>query len=442
MAVHLSEHFSYRKILKATYPSILMMVFTSIYGIVDGFFVSNFAGKTAFSAINLFIPVIMVIGALGFMMGSGGAALVSKTLGEGDRQKANKIFSMVVYTTLIMGAVVSAIVFPLVEPISRGLGASEDMLPYCVTYGRILIAGQVFYMIQTLFQTFFTVAEKPMLGFVVTVIAGVTNMILDALFIVGFSWGVAGAATATVISQVVGSIVPLIYFFRKNSSLLQLCKTRFDFKILFKSATNGSSEFLSNVSSSIVSMVYNIQLLAYAGEDGVAAYGVLMYVGFIFTAIYLGYSIGVAPIVGYNYGADNKEELKNVYHKSLIINGIFGVIMTIVAVSMATPLSYIFVGYDAELLSLTSGAMRIYGFCFLFMGFNIFASSFFTALNNGLISALISGLRTLVFQIAAVLLLPLLLGVNGIWGSLIVAEAVAIILSFIFLFANKKRYGY
>lgn len=442
MAIHLSEHFSYRKLLRATLPSILMMVFTSIYGIVDGFFVSNFAGKTAFSAINLFIPVTMVIGALGFMMGSGGAALVSKTLGEGDKEKANKIFSMVVYTTIIMGVVVSAIVFPLVEQISRALGASEDMLPYCVTYGRILIAGQVFYMIQTLFQTFFTVAEKPMLGFIVTVIAGVTNMILDALFIAGFSWGVAGAAVATVISQIVGSIIPLIYFFRKNTSLLQLCKTRFDFKILLKSATNGSSEFLSNVSGSIVSMVYNIQLLAYAGEDGVAAYGVLMYVGFIFTAIYLGYSIGVAPIVGYNYGAENKEELRNVYHKSLIINGIFGVAMTIVAVSMATPLSYIFVGYDSELLSLTSGAMRIYGFCFLFMGFNIFASSFFTALNNGLISALISGLRTLVFQIAAVLLLPLLLGVNGIWGSLIVAEAIAIILSFIFLLANRKRYEY
>lgn len=447
MAVHLDEHFTYKKILKAVIAPVFMMVFTSIYSIVDGIFVSNFVenGKTAFAALNLISPVIMIIGALGFMMGSGGSALVGKTLGEGDKEKANKIFSGIVYSTVVLGVVVTLCVIFFIEPISKLLGATgenEALLPYCVTYGTIIIAAEVAFMLQNLFQTFFIVAEKPGIGFLVTAIAGVTNMIFDAVFIVGCNMGLAGAAYATVMGQVVGAVIPIIYFVRRNSGILHLGKATFSPKMLFKTVTNGSSELLSNVASSVVGMVYNAQLLKFAGENGVSAYGVIMYVSFIFAAIFLGYAVGTSPIISYNYGAQNTYELKNMRKKSVLINVIVGVVMTVLAVALARPLSSIFVGKDAELLDMTTHAMRIYSISFLFMGFNIFTSSFFTALNNGLISAIVSFARTLIFQIGAVLLLPLAVGIEGIWSAIIVAEGLAMVMDVIFLIVYRKKYGY
>lgn len=442
MAVHLNEHFTFKKLLKATFPSILMMVFTSIYSIVDGLFVSNYVGTSAFSAVNLIYPVVMIIGAIGFMMGAGGSALVSKTLGEGDKERANKIFSMVVYFTVIMGLVISAVVFIFIEDISILLGATPEMLPYCKIYGQILVGAEIAFMIQNLFQNFFIVAEKPMFGFIVTVGAGITNMILDAVFIVVFKWGVAGAAIATVVAQIVGSLVPIIYFSRKNKSLLKLTKTKLEFGVLLKTFTNGSSELLSNISASIVSMIYNKQLLKFAGENGVAAYGVIMYASFIFAAVFIGYSIGTAPIVGYNYGSKNHEELKNIKKKSLFLTATFGVVMTLISMTLAKPLSSIFVSYDKELLDMTTGAMRIYSVSFIFMGVNIFTSSFFTALNDGLTSAIVSFARTLIFQTSAVLLLPLAFGLDGVWAAIIVAESLSLVLDIIFLIAKRKKYNY
>ncbi len=443
MAVHLSEHFTYKKLLKATLPSILMMVFTSLYSIVDGLFVSNIVGTVAFSAVNLFWPISMIIGALGFMMGAGGSALVAKTLGEGDNKKANKIFSSVVYFTIILGLVVSLAVFFFVEPICKLLDATPQMLPYCVVYGKIIIGAEIAFMLQNLFQNFFIVAEKPMLGFLMSVLAGLINMALDALFILVFKWGVVGAAVATIAAQIVGAIVPFIYFAnKKNKSLLKLTKAGLNFKVILKSCTNGSSELLSNISASIVSIVYNIQLLKFAGENGVAAYGVIMYAGFIFAAVFIGYAIGTAPIVGYNYGAENDYELKNVLKKSIVINLTFGLIMTLLSILLARPLSSIFVSYDETLLNMTILGMRIYSFSFIFSGLNIFTSSFFTALNNGLISAIVSTLRTLVFQIGAVLLMPLIFGLNGVWSSIILAEGLALLICTIFLITNRKRYKY
>lgn len=442
MAVHLNEHFTFKKLLKATFPSILMMVFTSIYSIVDGLFVSNYVGTSAFSAVNLIYPVVMIIGAIGFMMGAGGSALVSKTLGEGDRERANKIFSMVVYFTVILGLVISAVVFIFIEDISVLLGATPEMLPYCKTYGQILVGAEIAFMIQNLFQNFFIVAEKPMFGFIVTVGAGITNMILDAVFIVVFKWGVAGAAIATVVAQIVGSLVPIIYFSRKNKSLLKLTKTKLEFGVLLKTFTNGSSELLSNISASIVSMIYNKQLLKFAGENGVAAYGVIMYASFIFAAVFIGYSIGTAPIVGYNYGSKNHEELKNIKKKSLFLTATFGVVMTLISMTLAKPLSSIFVSYDKELLDMTTGAMRIYSISFIFMGVNIFTSSFFTALNDGLTSAVVSFARTLIFQTSAVLLLPLAFGLDGVWAAIIVAESLSLVLDIIFLIIKRKKYNY
>ena len=419
-----------------------MMVFTSIYGVVDGLFVSNYAGKTAFAAINLVMPFIMVLGGMGFMIGTGGTALVAKVLGEEEKKEANRYFSMMVLVTLLLGVALSVVGVIFMRPVSRLLGATEAMMDDCVLYGRIVIAFTFTFMLQNVFQSFLIVAEKPKLGLAVTVAAGVTNMVLDALFVGGFGWGIAGAAVATGLSQCVGGILPLIYFLRPNNSLLRLRKTRLELRPILKACGNGSSELMSNISSSFVSMLYNFQLLRFAGEDGVSAYGVLMYVQFIFVAIYVGYAVGSAPIVGFHYGAKNHNELKNLLRKSTLLMASSGVVLTILAMALAGPLAKIFVGYDQGLYDLTRHAFRVFAYSFLLAGFNIFASSFFTALNNGVVSAAISFLRTLIFQTASVLLLPLVLGVDGIWWAIFAAEVFASLISVAFLFAKRERYHY
>ena len=440
--IQLSDHFTYQKLLRFVLPSIVMMVFTSIYGVVDGLFVSNFAGKTPFAAINLIMPFVMVLGGIGFMIGTGGTALVSKVLGEGEPEKANRYFSMMILFTLLVGAALTAFGLAMMEKVARFLGATDEMLHDCVLYGRIVIAFTAAFMLQNVFQSFLIAAEKPKLGLIATVAAGVTNMALDALFIAGFHWGVAGAAIATGLSQCVGGLFPLIYFLRPNSSKLRLVRTRLELRPILNACGNGSSELMSNISSSIVSMIYNFQLLKYIGEDGISAYGVLMYVQFVFIAIDIGYSIGCAPIVGFHFGAQNHAELKNMLRKSVKLMCGAGVVMAVLAQVLAAPLARLFVGYDEGLFTLTCHAFRLFSFAFLFAGFNIFASSFFTALNNGLISAAISFLRTLVFQTSSVIVLPLIFGVDGIWYAITAAEIFATTISVIFLFAKRKKYHY
>lgn len=442
MTIQLSDHFTYKKLFRFCLPPIIMMVFTSIYGVVDGLFVSNFVGKIPFAAINLVMPFIMILGGVGFMIGTGGSALVAKTLGEGDRLRANRYFTMMVKLTLICGILLSIVGIIFIRPISYLLGATDAMIGDCVIYGRIVLGFNTAFMLQNVFQTFLTTAEKPQLGLMATVVAGVTNMVLDALFIAGFHWGVAGAALATGISQCVGGILPLIYFLRQNNSLLRLTRTKFEAKALLKACVNGSSELMTNISGSIVSMLYNFQLLRFAGENGVAAYGVLMYIQFIFIAIFIGYTIGTAPIIGYHYGAENFGELKNMLRKSLFLMAITGGIMLLLAQVLANPLAHIFVGYDAELLDMTRHAFKIFAFSFILTGINIFTSSFFTALNNGGVSAAISFLRTLVFQMISVLVLPLIFGLDGIWWAIAAAEIFAFVISAAFLVAKRKKYHY
>ena len=440
--IQLSDHFTYQKLLRFVLPSIVMMVFTSIYGVVDGLFVSNFAGKTPFAAINLVMPFIMVLGGIGFMIGTGGTALVSKVLGEGEPEKAKRYFTMMILFTLLVGAVLTVFGVTMMEKVARFLGATDEMLHDCVLYGRIVISFTAAFMLQNVFQSFLIAAEKPKLGLIATVAAGVTNMALDALFIAGFHWGVAGAAIATGLSQCVGGLFPLIYFLRPNSSKLRLVRTKLELRPILNACGNGSSELMSNISSSIVSMIYNFQLLKYIGEDGISAYGVLMYVQFVFIAIDIGYSIGCAPIVGFHFGAQNHTELKNMLGKSVKLMCGAGVVMAVLAQVLAAPLARLFVGYDKGLYTLTCHAFRLFSFAFLFAGFNIFASSFFTALNNGLISAVISFLRTLVLQTSSVILLPLIFGVDGIWYAITAAEIFATTISVIFLFAKRKKYHY
>ena len=442
MKIKLSDHFTYSKLLRFVFPSIIMMIFTSIYGVVDGLFVSNFAGKTAFASINLVMPFVMILGGIGFMIGTGGTALVSKVLGEGKKEKANKIFTMMIIFTLLLGALLSVIGVISMPWVAKFLGATEEMMADCVIYGRIVTGFTVAFMLQNVFQSFLIAAEKPKLGLLATVLAGITNMALDAIFIIVFKWGVAGAAIATGLSQCVGGIFPLIYFSRKNSSLLCLTKTKLEIKPILNACGNGSSELMSNISSSVVSMIYNFQLMKYVGEDGVSAYGVLMYVQFIFVAIYIGYAIGCAPITGYHFGARNHNELKNMLRKSSFLSAVSGVVLTILAIALSSPLAKLFVGYDKELYELTRHAFRLFAYSFLLAGFNIFTSSFFTALNNGAVSAAISFMRTLIFQTSSVLILPIFLGVDGIWWAITVAEVFAFILSLIFLFAKRKKYNY
>lgn len=441
-AIQLSDHFTYKKLFRFCLPPIVMMIFTSIYGVVDGFFVSNFVGKVPFAAINLIYPFVMILGGVGFMVGTGGSAWVAKTLGEGSKENACRYFTMMIKLTVILGVILSLIGIALLRPISYLLGATEAMIDDCVVYGRLVLVFNTAFMLQNVFQAFLATAEKPKLGLAATLAAGFTNMALDALFIAVFRWGVAGAALATGISQCVGGILPLIYFLRPNSSLLRLAKTKMEGKVLAKACANGSSELMSNIAASLVSVLYNRQLLRLVGENGVAAYGTLMYIQFIFIAVFIGYTIGTAPVISYHYGAQNHGELKSLLRKSFILMGAAGVIMMILAQALAGPLAKIFVGYDAELFEMTKHAFRLFSFSFLLAGVNIFASAFFTALNNGCISAAISFLRTLVFQVLSVLILPVFFDLDGIWWAITVAEVLASVISLTFLIAKRKKYHY
>lgn len=440
--IRLSDHFTFGKLMRFTLPSIIMVVFTSIYSIVDGFFVSNFVGKTAFAAVNFAMPLLMILGCVGFMFGTGGSALISKFLGEGKSEKANETFSFVVYAAAASGTLLAVLGEIFVSPILSLMGAEGELLEQATLYSRIYLIGLPFYVLQFEFQCLFVTAEKPKIGLFVTLASGFANMILDAVLVMVFEWKAAGAAVATVVSMLVGGIIPLFYFGRKNRSLLKLTRCGFDKSVLFKTCTNGSSEFLSNVSTSFVSMLYNLQLMKYAGEDGVSAYGVLMYVAMIFQAIFIGYSVGAAPVVGYNFGAQNKEELRNVLRRSLVIIGIAAFLMFGAGELLSRPLAMLFVGYDAALMEMTDHAFRIFSFSFLMCGFTIYTSSFFTALNDGLISALVSILRTLVFQVICVIVFPLIWKLDGIWISIVAAEVMAIVFSFVFLKIKRGKYGY
>ncbi len=442
MNIQLSEHFTYHKLFRFCLPTVAMMLFTSLYGIADGYFISNYVGKTAFSAVNLIMPFLMILACFGFMIGTGGSALVGKTLGEGAQERAQRYFTMMVYLTLILGAVLTVLGLIFMRPVARWLGATDAMLDDCVVYGNIMSLFNAAFMLQYLFQSFFVVAEKPQLGFLATAAAGMTNIVLDALFVAAFRWGVAGAAWASVIGQCIGGILPLLYFLRPNSSRLRLQKTGLEGAILWKACFNGSSELMTNISTSVVGMLYNFQLLRYAGEDGIAAYGVIMYTQMIFAAIFIGYAIGTGPIISFHYGAGHHDELRSMLKKSVTVMVAVGAIMLFLARGLAAPLARIFVGYDAGLLEMTGHALGIYAFSFVLNGLNIFSSSFFTALNDGGTSAAISFLRTLVFQTSAVLALPFFLDLDGIWWAITAAEGGALAVSALFLMGKRKRYHY
>ncbi len=442
MKIQLSEHFTYSKLMRFTVPTIIMLIFTSIYGIVDGIFVSNFAGKSSFAATNLIWPFVMILGTLGFMLGTGGSAVVSKTLGGGENEKAKRYFSFIIYVSVFAGIVLTVTGQIFLRPVAVMLGAEGETLECCVEYGRIIMLGLTPFTLQNVFQSFLITAERPKMGLFLTVAAGVTNAILDYLFIAVFDWGVQGAAAATCLGQIVGGFIPLVYFFAPNKSTLRLTKTRFEGKFLLKVCSNGSSEMVSSLSTSLVSMLYNFQLMKMIGEDGVAAYGVIMYINFIFIGVFMGYAVGSAPIVGYHYGAENHSELKNLFRKSLVLNGVWSIGLTAAALILARPLSSIFVGYDNELLRFTSRGFCLYALSFLCMGFNIFGSAFFTALNNGAVSAAISFLRTLLFQIAAIFVLPIFLGTDGIWLAVGTAELLAFIITVSFFVVKRKKYHY
>lgn len=442
MRIQLSDHFTYRRLLRFVISPILMMICTSLYSIVDGFFVSNFVGKTPFAAVNLIMPVCMALGTIGTMIGTGGSAIASQVLGEGKRKEADQYFSMLVYFAVILSVVLSVIGFVFARPIAVALGAAGELLDYCVVYSRVLFIALTAFVLQNVFQSFFVTAEKPGLSLKISILAGVTNVVLDYLFIAVLKWGLSGAAIATGIGQVVGGFVPMVYFARENDSLLRLTRTGFRGSVLVKTFGNGSSEMVTNLSTSLVNILYNFQLMKLAGENGVAAYGIIMYVNFIFMAIFFGCSIGSAPIIGYHYGAGNQKELKNLFRKSVVLMGGAGVLLTLLAEILTVPLVKIFASYDAELFAMTCHGFRLYSLAFALMGINVWGSAFFTALGNGLISATISFLRTLLFQITVVLVLPMFLGIDGIWLAIVAAEFLALIVTVSFFVTKRKKYQY
>ena len=449
--IKLSEHFNYGKLFRFVLPSIIMMVCISVYGIVDGFFVSNFVGELQFAALNLIYPFIMILGSVGFMLGTGGNALVAKTLGEKNSERANRIFSMLVYTTIVLGVLLSILGIIFAKDVAKLFALSEtslspaekeELIAYCAQYSRVIFAALPAFMLQNTFQGFFVTAEKPRLGLYVTMAAGSANILFDALFVAVFEWGLLGAAVATALSQVLGGVLPVFYFSQKNDSLLRLGKTSFEGKTLVKVCVNGMSELMTNISLSVVSILYNAQLMKIVGIAGVSAYGIMQYIGFIFIGVFIGYSVGSAPIIGFHYGAENSAELKNIYKKSLIIMSVFGAVMTLLACVFARILASVFVSYDEALLDLTTKGLRIYALSFIPCGINIFASAFFTALSNGGISLLISFARTFVLQIIAVLVLPIFFGLNGVWFSLVTAEGITLILTAALFILERKRYRY
>ena len=442
MNISLSEHFGYKKLIRFTLPTIVMMIFTSIYGVVDGLFVSNVVGSDAFAAVNLIIPVTMILGAFGFMFGTGGSALVAKTLGEKNKKKANEYFSMLIYMLAVLGIILVIVGIPLLRPLAKVLGATEDMLPTCITYGTILMVSLPIFIVQNSFQSFMVVAEKPRMGLGVSVLSGITNMILDFLLIYIFRFGVTGAAIATALSQVVGVVVPMIYFARENDSPLRLVKTKFDFKAILKAAVNGASEMVSNISMSLIGMLYNWQLMRIVGPSGVVAFGVIMYAGFIFSGTYFGYSVGSAPIIGYHYGAGNHKELKSLLKRSLVLLILAAIVMTGLAELTAGLQAKIFVSYDRDLMEFTKNAIQLYSISYLVSEINIFTSSFFTALNNGMVSAVLSFLRTFAFLVVAILAAPVVLGVNGVWLAVVFAEGLSLVVSIVYLKVCQKKYHY
>lgn len=442
MQIKLSDHFTFGKLLRFTLPSIIMMMFTSVYSVVDGYFVSNFAGQTPLAAVNLAFPLIMMLASVGFMLGAGGGALVAKTLGEKEDAHARSLFSLFVYTAAATGILMSLAGYILMPSILRAMGGTGNLLAESIRYGTIMLVGMVPFVLQQAFQTFFVVAGRPQIGLLVIVGAGVTNMLLDVLFVGMYKWGVAGAAWATVFSQCVGGLLPLIYFFRRNTSNLRLGRTKWEPKALLRGCTNGISELLSQISMSFVSMLFNAQLLRIAGESGVAAYSVLMYVNFFFVSTFIGYSVGSGPIVGYAYGAGDKAELRSLLRKGLTIIAVMAAGMVTASELAGGAIAEFFVGYDRDLLAVTTRGFDIFSLSFLFAGIPIFTSGFFTGLNNGLVSAIVSVSRTLGFEVACVLILPELLGIDGIWLSVVVAEFLAALVSWFLLRRYRGRYGY
>ncbi|EOS60047.1 MATE efflux family protein [Firmicutes bacterium M10-2] len=442
MKIKLSDHFTYRNLLRFTLPSVVMVVFTSLYTIVDGIFVSNVAGSRAFAALNLIWPVIAIMGTIGFMIGTGGSALVAKLLGEHKEKEANACFSLLIYFLIAVSVVLSLISSTFIGQFAELLGATPEMIPDCVAYGRTLAFMLCGYFLQAAFQSFLVTAERPSLGLLLSLFAGFTNMTLDYLFICVFRMGIFGAALATGLSWIVGGFGPLIFFLSKNSTPLRLGKPEWNWRHIGQSCFNGSSEMVTNLSMSVITVLYNYELMKLIGEGGVVAYGILQYISFVFAGAFLGYSMGIAPVISYHYGAENHSELKNLLKKSLTLITLTAIVMVILAELSAGQLASIFVSGDPTLMEITIHAIRIYSVSFLLCGFNIFGSSFFTALNNGFVSAAISFLRTFVFQIASIIVLPIFFGLTGIWSAVIVAETLSCVVVALFFNKERKKYGY
>lgn len=440
MRIQLSDHFTYNKLIRFTMPNIFMMILLQIYWCIDGFFLSNFAGKTSLAAVNLVVPLWIILASLGFVFAAGGTAYVSKTLGEGNREGANKFFSLFIYANIVYGIITAIIAYFVAEPFAKFLGAEGKLLEESVLYIRIVSLVEPFFMLQTLFQQFFTTAEKPKLALYVTIAAGILNIILDAIFVWYLKWGILGAALATNICVFLSGVIPFLYFCLPNNSLLRLCRCNIDFKALKRAFLNGISEFVNSISGSVVSFLYNYQLMKYMGEDGVAAYGVMMFAYCLFQAVFTGYAVGNAPLFGFNYGARNAKELKNLLFKSLTLILIASIVLFCMGEIFAPTIAHVYVGYDKDLYNIAIHILRICSICFLFFGFHIFASDFFTALSDGVTSAKIAFLRSFVFEPAFIMLFPIYFEKDSIWWAVVIADIVCVFISAYYFIKKRDLY--
>lgn len=414
-------------LLKFAAPSIVMMVFMSLYTIVDGIFVSRFLGSNALSSLNIVYPVISVAIALSTMLGTGGSAIISKYLGEGKNERAREALTQFVVLTLLLSFVLLILSEMFLTPISRLLGASDVLLADCRLYLGASMLFAPACMLQAVFQSFLVTAGRPGLGLLLMTGAGICNMILDYVLIVPCQMGIAGAALATGIGQCIPAVCGLCFFLFTRQDL-RFCRFTFSAKEILDACYNGSSEMVSQLSNAVITFLFNIVMMSLAGEHGVAAITILLYGQFLFNAVYLGFSIGISPVIGFQYGAGDRTKLRKIYRISFLSVAISSVVIVAAAICFSPTIVAIFTK-DQRTFELASVGFRLFAVNFLFSGINITSSGFFTALSNGKVSALISFSRTLVFIVISLLILPRILGITGAWIAIPVAEFLTLLIS-------------
>lgn len=438
----IAQEFNLISLLRFVAPTVVMLVFMSLYQMVDAVFVSKFVGENALSALNIVYPFPSIVIAVSIMLATGGSAIIARNMGEGKEKEAKENFSFIVLVGAVIGVAIATAGILFIEPLIYMLGATPSLYDYCYEYLFILVLSVPLSVFQMLFQSFFVTAGKPHLGLTLTVLGGVSNIVLDYVFIVLCGFGVSGAALATSIGYSIPGLFGLIYFAVSRKGTLYFVKPVFRWGVLFKCCINGSSEMVNNLAVAVTTFLFNVLMLKYEGEAGVAAITIVLYAQFLMTSAFMGFSSGIAPVVSFNYGSGNVRQLKKIFKISVWVIAVVSAAVFVIAETCSDVVIMVFTPAGSEVFGLTKYGFAIFSFSFLCTGMNIFASALFTAFSNGKISAILSFLRTFVFLTACLLFLPLFWGVDGIWLAVPVAEVMALFVSVYYLVRFKKVYQY